>query len=417
MFRAVYRSLQQRLSDLQLPPAARLERRAEQGATTGTDPGIRASVDASLDWIARAQDRSATADGGFARHFSLVSGWASSYPETTGYIIPTLLAAADTLDRPQLRERARRALDWLVRIQLPEGAFQGGTVDARPVVPVTFNTGQILMGLSAGARVFGDAYVEPMRRAADWLVLTQDRDGCWRKYPTPFARPGLKAYETHVAWGLLEAAQVSGDVRYAEAALRNVDWALTRQQPNGWFAENCLDEPERPLTHTIGYALRGVLEAYRYSREHRLLEAAERTSESLLGVQGEDGFLSGRLRADWSGAVSWACLTGIVQIAHCWLLLRGETGDQRCFEAAARGNAYVRHTVRVVGDADLRGGVKGSFPVDGAYGRFQYLNWATKFFIDSNLLEESTRSNTTGTRASDRGASGRDIPVTRARGV
>jgi hypothetical protein len=33
------------------------------------------------------------------------------------------------------------------------------------------------------------------------------------------------------------------------------------------------------------------------------------------------------------------------------------------------------------------GGVKGSFPVSGGYGRFQYLNWACKFSIDANLLE------------------------------
>lgn len=40
-----------------------------------------------------------------------------------------------------------------------------------------------------------------MRRAADWLVETQDADGCWRRHPTPFAEPGEKVYETHVAWG------------------------------------------------------------------------------------------------------------------------------------------------------------------------------------------------------------------------
>ncbi|MCC6718135.1 MAG: hypothetical protein IT555_09630, partial [Acetobacteraceae bacterium] len=43
--------------------------------------------------------------------------------------------------------------------------------------------------------------------------------------------------------------------------------------------------------------------------------------------------------------------------------------------------------VRISGDPDQAGGVKGSFPVDGDYGRFEYLNWAAKFFIDSNLAE------------------------------
>ena len=39
-------------------------------------------------------------------------------------------------------------------------------------------------------------------------------------------------------------------------------WALTKQRVNGWFADCCLNDPTRPLTHTIGYALRGVIEGY-----------------------------------------------------------------------------------------------------------------------------------------------------------
>ena len=80
----------------------------------------------------------------------------------------------------------------LTRIRL-DGGFQGGMIDQEPVVPVTFNTGQILMGLSAGVRQLGDEYRCPMRSAANWLVTTQDPDGCWRKHQTPFARPWLKA--------------------------------------------------------------------------------------------------------------------------------------------------------------------------------------------------------------------------------
>jgi len=37
----------------------------------------------------------------------------------------------------------------------------------------------------------------------------------------------------------------------------------------------------------------------------------------------------------------------------------------------------------------LRGGVKGSCPFDGDYGRYEVLNWATKFFVDALLLDEA----------------------------
>ena len=39
------------------------------------------------------------------------------------------------------------------------------------------------------------------------------------------------------------------------------------------------------------------------------------------------------------------------------------------------------------GPEGIRGGVKGSHPVDGGYGPFEYLNWAAKFSIDANLIE------------------------------
>jgi hypothetical protein len=41
------------------------------------------------------------------------------------------------------------------------------------------------------------------------------------------------------------------------------------------------------------------------------------------------------------------------------------------------------------GNPDLDGGISGSFPLHGEYGRFQILNWAVKFFVDSMLLEAS----------------------------
>ena len=68
-------------------------------------------------------------------------------------------------------------------------------------------------------------------------------------------------------------------------------------------------------------------------------------------------------------------------------------------DAARRTNAYVRARVRVDGAMELRGGVKGSFPVDGEYGKFEYLSWACKFFIDANILEQELSSSASGAGA------------------
>jgi Squalene-hopene cyclase C-terminal domain len=375
---------------LRLPAAAKAERRKDALGLPSYDPGVERAIDEGIAWLGRAQEHSTSADGGVARHYSLVTGWSTSYPETTGYIIPTMLGYARLCGDETASQRARRMLDFLVANQLPDGGFQGSSISAKHVIPVTFNTGQILLGLASGVSQLG-VYREAMRRAADWLVKTQDPDGCWRKHPTPFAEPGEKTYETHVAWGLLEAARLEPNSSYADAALANARWALRYQRDNGWFENCCLTDPSQPLTHTLGYALRGIIEAYRFSRDETLLQAAQKTADGLLTAIHRDGWLPGRLDPNWHGTVSWACLTGSMQIALCWLLLYQEIGEVRYRDAAYAANGYVRRTMKVEGPPETRGAIKGSFPVNGQYGPYQYLNWACKFFIDSHMLEHTMR--------------------------
>src|ERR1051326_5381081 len=53
---------------------------------------------AAAEWLKRAQD--ATGNGGFSGRYHLRTGWSSSYPETTGYIVPTLLELSRYLGDP-----------------------------------------------------------------------------------------------------------------------------------------------------------------------------------------------------------------------------------------------------------------------------------------------------------------------------
>jgi SAM-dependent methyltransferase len=350
------------------------------------DAGAEFVLDAAMRWLCVAQDSSLSADGGVARDYSLIRGWSTSYPETTGYIIPTFIEYARRTANEEMRQRARRMADWLVRIQLPDGGIQGGKVDSVPLVPVTFNTGQVLLGFAAAEREFG-GYGGAIQRAADWLVKTQDADGCWRRHPTPFAAAGEKEYETHVAWGLFEAARLQKVDSYGRAGLANVRWALRPQGRDGWFPNCCLDDPSKPLTHTIAYALRGILEAHRFSGDPTFLVAARLTADSLMATMRADGWIAGRFRPGWLPAVESACLTGSTQIAYCWLMLSQLTGEARYRDAALLANAYVRRSVRFDGPSQTRGAVAGSFPIDGDYAPYEYLSWAAKFLADSLMLE------------------------------
>ena len=391
--RDMVRSAKRRLIKRFPPVSARELLRGDQQLEARLDCGPARAVELTLEWLCRAQDMSPGRDGGVSGFYTLGSGWSASYPETTGYIVCSFIDQGLKRGDDDLLDRARRMLDWLVEIQFPEGGFQGGLIDAARPVPVTFNTGQILLGLARGTEVLGDRYRDAMARAANWLVETQDSDGCWRRAPSPLAAPGEKAYETHVSWGLFEAARVSGRQSWGEAGLRQVRWAVGKLQPNGWMADCCMTD-EAPLTHTLGYALKGIIEAYRFSNDRFFLDAAVSLADGLAGCIRQDGYLAGRLRSDWSPAVDWACVTGSSQIAWSLMFL-GQNADRARYRGLARKlNQFVRRTIPTTGDANVVGGVRGSFPINGNYFPFGFPNWAAKFTLDANQFEvESEHAN------------------------
>ena len=95
---------------------------------------------------------------------------------------------------------------------------------------------------------------------------------------------------------------------------------------------------------------------------------------------------------EWRGTVAWTCLTGNVQIAHSLLILYRETEHPVYRDAAYALNRSARRTLKADDPAEIRGAVRGSFPIDGEYCGFEYPNWATKFAIDSFTLEQRIRA-------------------------
>lgn len=352
------------------------------------DLGPDQAIQNGMKWLCRAQDSSPSHDGGVSYGYHLMKGWMHSYPETTGYIVSTFVDQYLSTNNLDYKLRAIKMLDWLVSIQFDEGGFPGGKINDTPQVPVTFNTGQILIGLAHSVQRLGlDKYKEPLQRAASWLREGLDSDGCWRKYTTPFSEPSDKAYETHVSWGLFEAARIFPKEGYELAAMKQIDWSLTNQKENGWFDKCCLSNNKAPLTHTIGYVFRGLLEAYLFTQSETLLSSIKLTADHLMAAQKADGRFPGRLNANWRSEADWVCLTGNVQIAHCYLLLYQITQNDLYLTIGKKANAFVRKTLGSGVSANILGAVKGSFPIQGRYQKYTFPNWATKFMVDSNQLE------------------------------
>jgi hypothetical protein len=356
-----------------------------------------ASLRAAIDWLCQAQD--ASEDGGVARSYSLAyhpffrrQGWIPSYPETTGYIIPTMFDYARETGRADLFARAVRMADWECDVQMADGAVQGGTIDAPPT-PAIFNTGQVIFGwIRAFRETKTERYLASAVRAGEFLVSGQDVDGAWRKNLSKYASGRMPSYtyNTRTAWALHLLGEETGNPRFTDAATRNIEFALGEQLPNGWFRNNCLSDPARPLLHTIVYALRGVLEVGIVSRNPGYVAAVRRAADGLLERQRPNGSLAGRFNDRWEPAADYSCLTGNAQLAILWGRLHQATGESSYLAGMSKANTFLRRIQWLgTGNPGLDGGISGSYPLHGQYGRFEVLNWAVKFFVDSLMLEAS----------------------------
>ena len=181
---------------------------------------------------------------------------------------------------------------------------------------------------------------------------------------------------------------LTGDRRYCDAAVRSVEGALAFQQPNGWFAENCLTDNRRPLTHTIGYTAQGILEVGMAAGREDFIDASARCLDGVLPNVKSNGYLSGRFDSDWRPAVRWVCLTGSAQIAIVAYRLGELRHNDRYRDAADCLVNFLKAVQRTgTGTLGIDGALAGSFPIMGNYMTGGYPNWATKYLLDALMLQ------------------------------
>ena len=365
----------------------------DQRATAGRRPvGNREHLDAAIAWLKHAQD--VTGNGGVAQTYLVRSRrWAPSYPETTGYIIPTLYRYAKIAGDMDSRARARRMADWEIEVQHPSGGVLAGALGDSDK-PTVFNTGQVIFGwVRAYEEELDERYRNAALRASNWLCDIMDDDGCWRQFGSPMTGKAINTYNTRSAWSLARAHEITGERRFLDAAVRNCEWALTQAHANGWLDTNCLQDNAQPFTHTIAYAMRGLLEIGNYAGREDFIIAARKIGDAMMAALPADGRLPGRFNDQWSPTVKWSCLTGDCQLGINWGRLFQISGGVRYRDATTRILGFVKTTQALSGDdRDIVGGIKGSHPIDGGYHPWQYPNWATKFYADALMMDTANQS-------------------------
>ncbi len=339
---------------------------------------------AAMHWIIEGQ----RPDGGIAAYYSLLSGYAESYPEVTGYIVPTLYDFENVIGDGWAKAAAERATAWLLTLQMPTGAFPAGLAGTS-AGPSVFNTGQILFGLSrAYAETHRSEILNAARRAGDWLISSQDANGAWSG---PASYQGRShTYYSMVAWALAYLSRHCEDDRYAIAAIRHLDWALTHFQPSGWIdGINLQGHPN--YLHFIAYAIQGVLECGVLCGRSDAVEHAATTARVLLRKFETNKFLCGSYDDDFSSGQRFTCVTGNAQMSCVWLRLYLETDDVRYLNAALKLNEFIKRLMPRAGRG-MAGGIPGSYPIWGRYQPLRYISWGAKFFADALMLEQRAKN-------------------------
>jgi hypothetical protein len=358
---------------------------------------IRERAQAAADWLLTAQV-STPDDGVSLGYFPCDSkarnGWKPSYPETTGYIIPSLLEFARRFENLDVRQRALRMAVWETKVQMASGAVQGGPVCApERQSPAVFNTGMVLHGYTAAYRESKDPqFLEAARRAANFLISDMQEDGHFRTHGTFVGQHRIKTYNCLCAWPLYRFGEDISDDRYQKAAVTAVQAAVEQQQSNGWFSNNCLTDPRAPLSHTIGYTFQGILEVGILAGREDFFESVRKGIDAVLEQMSSKGFLPGRFAANWEPAVFSSCLTGNAQIAVVCYRLHEKTRDPKYCFAAERLVNYLK-PLQIIDEnfPQISGAIPGSFPIMGGYMTAGYPNWATKYYLDALLLQDRVR--------------------------
>lgn len=312
----------------------------------------RTHLRATLGWVCRVDDASRkTASSGIAAGWTFESGWQPASADATGWLIETLLPAADYLAWPGLADHARALLDTLLA-QPDEGS-----------------AGRI-HGLIAGHLQLG--HTACLARAV--------RSG-HALHAMTMTTPGQHARAAHA---LAAVGVIAGDALLLEAARFHLQATIVQQTPCGWFPASNVPVS----TGELAGILRSLIEAARLLDDADAHQAAQRIAQGLRSQLRSDGWLAGAFDDGWMPAAAHVCVVGLAHMAVCWLRLGQVSQDPHWREPAWRALAWIKRNQRTTGsDLVLRDALPSAVPIWGGSAAFSLDTLSAKHFADALMMD------------------------------
>lgn len=353
---------------------------------------VRQGMLSAAGWLANA---AAQWNGGYSARYNLLNrNYQGPYPETTGYLIPTLLDVVGAGENGKMYERATSAAAWLRRRQRDDGAIRcnidtGGEHETETDKIILFDCGAILQGFSALAEKQDTDCREAATRLADFMCSCQCPDGTWDRY-LYFADFGT--HNALVAYSLIDAARTLGNPAFGKAGRMCLSTLRSRILPSG-FIQGCEfgRDPTTMFLHAYAYTLEGYVKAAIVDDDDELLQTAVLALDRMCEAMDQTDLLPAAYLDDsLSPASDYTVTTGLAQLAD-QLFKVGRVAKREDFFPPARKIMRLLRQLMIVdaGDAAAVGGIPASYPIDGGYGPYTINNWTMKYFVDASLEELS----------------------------
>lgn len=276
-----------------------------------------------------------------------------SYPEVTGYYIPTLI-------RWGYRDLAKSYAKWLCRIQKDDGSWHE-EMDKDPYI---FDTGQIIRGLLS-ARALLPEVDEHITRGCDWILSNMEKSG---RLPSPRENEfGDELYisepiHLYCLKPIIEAGKVFDRQDYIDKAKIILDYYKNERIEKLYNFDQ--------LSHFYAYIMEALLDL---GEE----EIVRKAMEKVAVLQSENGAVPAY------NNVKWTCSVGTFQFAIVWFRLGEYERGKRAFD----------YMCKLQNDS---GGWYGSYiseesvKEDNNYFPNEEISWCNKFFLDA--LWEKTKA-------------------------
>lgn len=303
--------------------------------------------------------------------------WSKAYPETTAYIIPSLMRLYAFYSKESLMNLALAQKSYFSELQLDNGAYKRSKKDDTLYF---FDNAQILGGLAELNAWRKNDPAPNLEKCYSWLLSQVNNNGLVEE--SNFIGNITPSYYSRALWKILNYEK-ENSIPYSGKLLRLYERIWNRKNDTFSFQNWSFDGNPRAHTHTIVYTLRGLYESALLvqdkDREQELKKIVLWIYYELM-KKGNESFY-GMYDTQWNADRSFICSAGNAQLALLVMRIQEVTG----FDAAREMVSCLAKPIINASSNTYHRAVPSSLPFWGRYNRFKYTNWTQKFVIDMIL--------------------------------